>query len=141
MYLDSTYIVKFYVNEPGSDAVRKIIRQADALFTSSLALAEVECAFHRHMRRGSLSRKHVSELLTAFLEHVESGVWNLCPVTDALLKRATLSVNAARESVPIRASDAIHLTTALDLGEREVWSNDRHMLAAAAHFGLSGRSA
>ncbi len=25
-------------------------------------------------------------------------------------------------------------------GEREVWTNDRHMLAAAAYFGLSGRS-
>jgi hypothetical protein len=32
------------------------------------------------------------------------------------------------------------LTTARDAGELEIWTNDRHMLAAAPHFGLKGRS-
>ena len=26
-------------------------------------------------------------------------------------------------------------------GETEIWTNDRHLLAAVAHFGLAGRSA
>jgi hypothetical protein len=38
------------------------------------------------------------------------------------------------------AGDAIHVTTAQDLSEREIWTNDRHMLGAATHFGLVGRS-
>jgi hypothetical protein len=36
--------------------------------------------------------------------------------------------------------DALHLVTAADSGFVEVWTNDRHMLAAAPHFGLVGRS-
>ena len=40
--------------------------------------------------------------------------------------------------VPLRAGDAIHTATAL---ETEIWTNDRHLLAAVAHFGLAGRSA
>jgi predicted nucleic acid-binding protein len=140
VYLDSAYIVKFYVNEPESAAVRNLIAKADVLSSTNLAVAEVTCALHRHMREGSLNRKQISELLAAFLDHIHDGVWNLVPLTDGLLNRTALLVRAMPEGVPLRAADAIHLTTALDLGEREVWTNDRHLLAAAPHFGLLGRS-
>jgi hypothetical protein len=36
--------------------------------------------------------------------------------------------------------DAIHLVTALEASFPEIWSNDRHLLGAAEHFGLRGRS-
>src|SRR5580704_10921618 len=47
---------------------------------------------------------------------------------------------AAPQGLFVRSADAVHLTTAQEAGEREVWTNDRHMLAAAAYFGLSGQS-
>ncbi|HEY6732966.1 MAG TPA: hypothetical protein VI256_04100, partial [Roseiarcus sp.] len=47
----------------------------------------------------------------------------------------------APADVPLRAGDAIHTATALESGETEIWTNDRHLLAAVAHFGLAGRSA
>jgi hypothetical protein len=47
----------------------------------------------------------------------------------------------APADVPLRAGDAIHTATALETGETEIWTNDRHLLAAVAHFGLAGRSA
>ena len=46
----------------------------------------------------------------------------------------------APADVPLRAGDAIHTATALETGETEIWINDRHLLAAVAHFGLAGRS-
>ena len=46
----------------------------------------------------------------------------------------------APADVPLRAGDAIHTATALKTGETEIWTNDRHLLAAVAHFGLAGRS-
>jgi predicted nucleic acid-binding protein len=46
---------------------------------------------------------------------------------------------AAPRDLFIRTADAVHLATAHEIGEREVWTNDRHMLAAAAYFGLAGR--
>jgi predicted nucleic acid-binding protein len=39
----------------------------------------------------------------------------------------------------IRTADAVHLTTAHEIGEHQVWTNDRHMLAAAPWFGMEGR--
>jgi len=46
--------------------------------------------------------------------------------------------DTAAEAVSLR--DAIHLVTAADTGFTEIWTNDRHMLTAAPHFGLVGRS-
>jgi len=40
----------------------------------------------------------------------------------------------------LRAGTPIHTATALETGETEIWTNDRHLLAAVAHFGLAGRS-
>jgi predicted nucleic acid-binding protein len=140
MYLDSAYIAKFYVNERDSTAVREVIRTADSLTSSSWALGEVACSFHRHMREGSLSRDQFRQLLDAFLEHVDRGVWSLIPVSERILRRTAISIGSTAEGIYLRAADAIHLATAQESGDREVWTNDRHMLAAASHFGLIGRS-
>jgi len=140
VYLDSAYIAKFYVNERDSSAVRALIRRADSLVTSAWVSGEVTCAFHRHMREGSLSNAHCRELTRAFMKHVDTGVWSLIPISAALLKRMTTLVSTAPAGVYLRAGDAIHLTTAQEIGETEIWTNDRHLLAAAPHFGLLGRS-
>jgi len=141
VYLDSAYIAKFYVNEIDSAAVRRIIRTAGTRVSSEWALGEVACVFHRHFREGSLKLSHVRQLLDAFEEHVETGVWQLAPVTRSRLQRVISVVRAAPASLFLRAGDAVHLATALDCGEHEIWTNNRHLLAAAAHFGLKGRSA
>jgi predicted nucleic acid-binding protein len=140
MYLDSAYIAKFYVNEPDSPAVRAAIRRAGALVSSAWSLGEVSCALHRHLREGFLDSGQVRELVRAFLEHVDAGVWTLIPVSERVLRRVASSVGSAPPGVYLRAGDAVHLVTAQDIGEREIWTNDRHMLAAAPHFGLVGRS-
>ncbi len=140
MYLDSAYIAKFYVNEPDSKAVRAVVRKAGSLISSAWSVGEVSCALHRHFRQDYLTAEQVRELLHAFLEHVDSGVWTLVPVSERLLRRVSALVDAAPRGVYLRAGDAVHLATAQDVGEREIWTNDRHMLAAAAHFGLAGRS-
>ena len=128
------------MNEPDAPAVRKSIRKATNVCSSSWALAEVTCAFHRHVREGSLSSAQGRELIDLFRIHVETGLWNLRPVTDALLRITVTLIRALPKTVPLRAGDAIHLATALDLGEPAIWTNDRHLLAAATHVGIAGRS-
>ena len=81
------------------------------------------------------------ELTDLFRNHVEAGFWNLAPVTDALLRKTVALIRGLPAGVPLRAGDAIHLATALDVGETEIWTNDRRLLAAAAHVGLEGRTA
>ncbi len=140
MYLDSVYIAKFYLNEPDSGPVRQLISTADQLASSAWALAEVVCAFHRHRREGSLNQEQFQRTLDSFMEHVDAGFWTLALVSDRILRRMALVVNGLPPTVFVRAGDAIHLATAQDNGEREIWTSDRHMLAAAPHLGIRGRS-
>ncbi len=140
MYLDSAYIAKFYVNEGDSKAVRDLIGGAASLVSSAWAVGEVSCVLHRHMRENKLTQRQFRELLDAFLRHAGQEVWTLLPVTSRTLQKMTLLVRSAPAGVYLRAGDAVHLAAAMEAEEREIWTNDRHLLSAAEHFGLSGRS-
>lgn len=140
MYLDSAYIAKYYVNEPDAGAVRSLICGASYICSSSWALTEVTCVFHRHVREGWLSLRQGRELMDLFRRHVEADLWNLAPVSQALQRRTVSMIRALPQDVPLRAGDALHLATALEIGEPEIWTNDRHLLAVAPHFGIAGRS-
>ena len=140
MYFDTSYIAKFYFNEPDSPRVRALVRKPDAIYSSLWALAELHAVLHRHLREGVLSPNEARGLASRFSEHIEHGLWNLIPVNEALLRRTGALMVSAPRDLFLRTADAVHLTTAHEMGERNVWTNDRHMLAAAAYFGLTGRS-
>jgi predicted nucleic acid-binding protein len=145
VYFDTSYLAKFYFNEPESPRVRNLVRKADAIFSSLWAFAEFHAVLHRRVREGagsagSFSAKDARDLAARFSAHLEDGLWTLVPVSEALLRRTSALMVAAPRDVFIRTADAVHLTTAREMGEHDVWTNDRHMLAAAPYFGLAGRS-
>lgn len=141
MYVDSAYFAKFYLNEPDSSRVRSLLATAETVTSSAWAIAEVSCALHRKLREGELEEWQYRELLDAFLEHVDTGFWTLVPISERLLRKVAAMMNTLTADSFLRSGDAVHLATASDLDETEIWSNDRHLLAAAPHFGLVGRSA
>lgn len=140
MYFDTSYIAKFYFNEPESPRVRELVRKADAIYSSLWAFAEFHAVLHRRLREGASSHSDTRDLASRFSEHIEDGLWKLVPVNEALLRRTSALMMSAPRDLFLRTADAVHLTTAHEVGERDVWTNDRHMLAAAAYFGLAGRS-
>lgn len=140
MYLDSAYIAKYYLNESDAEAVRTVILGADTLVSSEWSLLEVKCAFHRHLREGHLTAAQYRELSETFRKHVEDGLWTLIPLNGRLLARVGAALDSLAFSVFLHSGDAVQLISAQEAGEREIWTNDRRMLAAAPHFGLIGRS-
>jgi len=87
-----------------------------------------------------LNIRDARTLAREFAEQTEEGIWKLLPVTETALRNTAASLLSAPGTLFLRAGDALHLQTAHDAGESEIWTNDRHMLAAAPHFGLKGRS-
>ena len=79
-------------------------------------MAEVTAVFHRHIREQSLKLAQGHELMEIFRSHVERDLWNLIPVTDALLRRTATLIRGLPRKIPIRAGDAVHLATALEIG-------------------------
>ena len=140
MYLDTSYIAKLYFNEPESSRVRELVRKADFIYSSLWTLAEFHAVIHGRLREGSLSPGDARDLASLFSKHIEQGLWNLIPVNEALLRRTSALMISAPRDLFIRTADAVHLATAHEAGERDVWTNDRRMLAAAPYFGLTGQS-
>ena len=140
LYLDSTYVAKCYLNDPDSVAVRALVQEATDLWSSSIAVAEVSCAIHRRFREGLLNWNQANSLIAAFYAHLDAGSWNLEPLTGEVLQLIKQRMVKAGRKVFLRAGDAIQLASAHTAGFSEIWSNDRHLLQAASHFGLRGRA-
>ncbi|MDH3523857.1 MAG: type II toxin-antitoxin system VapC family toxin [Acidobacteriota bacterium] len=56
LYLDTSSLVKLYVEEDGSSAVRGLVESASTVATSVIAYPEARGAFARRCREGSLTR-------------------------------------------------------------------------------------
>ena len=139
-YFDAAYIVKLYVTDPDGARVRSVVAAADAITSSALSLAEVSCALHRCIREKTVTSSEASQMRVSFSEDVERGVLRMIPVSDRVLRTVEIMLSTAPSSLFLRAGDAIHLASAQLEGFSEIWSNDKHMLRAAPHFGVKGRS-
>jgi predicted nucleic acid-binding protein len=137
LYLDTSALVKLYVDEPKSEVVKNAVGQADAVATSLLAYAEARAAFARSRREGRFAPQVYRRIVGAFEED-----WNryvAVEVTDALVKAAGLLA----ESRALRGYDALHLASALSLQSRvpvpvSFMAFDRNLMTAARLEGLSG---
>jgi predicted nucleic acid-binding protein len=98
------------------------------------------CLAHREVREGPTTPADAVLRRDLFLDDVSNGVITAIPVTERLLRRVEAVTRALPPAWYLRTSDALHLVTAADSGLTEIWTNDRHMLAAAPHFGLASRS-
>jgi len=139
MYLDSAYIAKFYVNESDSRAVRELIGGADSLVSSHGRWAKL-VAYSTGLcgRTSSLSASSGSCWMRFFVMRAKTSDILAGDVTNASKGRSACA--SAPAGVYLRAGDAVHLAAAMGAEEHEIWTNDRHLLRAAEHFGLSGRS-
>jgi predicted nucleic acid-binding protein len=138
VYFDTAYLLKLYRPEPGSEAVRTLAAQADVLVCSLHGRAELIAAAHRKVREGTATRAHVDALLAQVAADRAAGALDWLPITENHLDRVTATFRRAPSTVYLRAADALHLASAAEAGFVEIYSSDRHLLAAAPLFGLQG---
>jgi uncharacterized protein len=125
VYLDSSALVKFVVAETESEALRQFIRRKKDRVSSTLARVEV-------MRAVRMQSAPVVERARKVLARIR-----LLRIDDGLLDAA-----AAIHPGVLRSLDAIHLASAMALGEDLdcLVTYDRTMSEAASLLGLSVRS-
>lgn len=140
IYLDTAFIAKCYLNEPGAERVRRFARSSDGLCACEVGRLEFFSTVKRHQREGRLTRAEVRVVLSRFQSDDADGVWSWLPVTADLLRAACEAVRNLPVDVPLRALDALHLQCAREEGLGVVHTNDRHMTAAAPHFQLIARN-
>jgi len=138
IYLDASYLVKLYADEPGADEVIGWAEGKGEFACAMHGRLELVSAFKRHQRDGSLTSQRLKALIQLVEKDESSGLIHWLPLTKELIETACQQVRDLPPTVFLRAADALHLTCAADAGLKEVYSHDRHLLAAAPHFGLKG---
>jgi len=138
VYFDSALIAKFYLNEPGREAIRSLARDAGIVVTSGIAVAEVSAAFHRKLREGSVDRDVFDALQGQFQHDLTNGLWRLIGPTEVLLQQVRTLFLRLDSSVFLRSLDALHLITAKAEHFNRIYSNDQHLLSACPSVDLEG---
>lgn len=136
IYFDTSYVAKCYLNEIGSSLVRQLAQSQPALCCSEFGLIEAVTTFHRNWREHRLTKAQLDIVLAQFEADDTAGVWIWLPLTPDLCRKTAARIKRLPASTFIRSGDALHLCSAAENGLPEIYSHDRHLLAAASYFGL-----
>ena len=136
IYFDTAYIVKCYVHEPGSAEVRQLLHGNQTIACCALGRIEFATSILRAVRERRLDARAIETVFAILDEDNQGGIWTWLPLSPSIVDSTLQTLQGLSASVVVRAGDAIHLACAKEHGFREIYTNDRHMIAAAPHFGL-----
>jgi predicted nucleic acid-binding protein len=109
IYLDTSSLVKLYIEEDGSSQIDLLVQSSKFTATSLIAYAEAKAAFSRRFREGAFLLDEYN-----YLKEVFDNDWSrylILNVTEAVIRQAG---NLA-EKHALRWFDYIHLASALTL--------------------------
>lgn len=134
LYLDSSAIIKLYIDEPESADVRAQVKASDVIAASMVAYAEVRAAIARLRRERRLSRSAAAACVDQF--NRDWHTFMTFDVSDALTHEA----GALADRFDLRGFDAIHLATFARILERtdddlEFVAFDQRLKNAARRLG------
>ena len=112
LYLDTSSLVKLYIEEVGSDDVRGLVARAEVIATSMVAYAETRAALARLRRSGDLSPAKF-----AVAKRDVEAQW---PSFLTLEVSAAVSREAGEfaERYALRGFDALHLASFAEIARR-----------------------
>ncbi len=113
VYVDSSALVKAFIDEPGRDELLEILAGATVVATVRLAYVETRAAFARAARERRLTGSEVRSASRALDQR-----WTqlaIVELDDTLAREASSLADAH----PLRASDAVHLAAALSIAADE----------------------
>ena len=135
LYVDTSALVKLYVDETGAPLVRQGVQGADAVATSEIAYVEIRAALARRRRDGALRAGDHRRLLRRL--HTDWPQFLLIALGSSLIRDA----GAIAEQYRLRAYDAVHLASGLVVQQQMAepvtfacW--DRVLAAAATRAGM-----
>jgi uncharacterized protein len=135
LYLDSSALVKRYVQEEGSKAVISRFERGETIHTSVLSFAEVHAVIGRKYREKKLNANEKKKLVDEF-----QADW-LFNLSILELTSATMSaLPSLCEQYSLKSSDAVHLSAAFWLEDAiRVHGKGFEGSGSIVEFGVSDR--
>ncbi len=137
LYLETSNLVKLYVQEADSGDVAKLVSDAEAVATSIVAYAEARAAFARKFQEKGISDEDHKKIKDDLDRDWESIF--VIKLTAAVVR----SAGDLAEKRSLRGFDALHLASALELQKAvplpvRFSSSDARLREAAEKEGLQG---
>lgn len=120
--------------------MRALAESLGRVCCNALGRLEVASVFHRKWREGAFGDAAFKELSAQFDDDCAAGLWTWLPISPALIEVASKAISKLPKTTFLRSADLLHIVSAREHGFKEIYSNDRHLLAAAKHFGVKGKS-
>jgi uncharacterized protein len=129
-FFDSSAFAKRYVEEPGSQTVDSLCREATEVALSVLCVPEIISALMRRVREGLLTRREYADAKQYLSEDIrDATIINLVP-------EVVSSCTKILETSAVRAADALHVACALEWKTELFVSADKRQISAAKRAGL-----
>jgi uncharacterized protein len=106
LFLDTSALVKLYVQETNSNIVEKAVAAASDVVVSQITLAEAVSAFHYRTLKNELSNAEETQIFKQLLE--DWNTFDCVDVNEHVAKEAAVLVR----SRGLRGADAVQLATA-----------------------------
>ena len=140
VYLDTSAVLKRYLNEEGSDVVKELFRDAYRgevkLAFSFWNIGEVMGILDKKLRRGQLSKDEFDFLKKGFLAEVKRftrlGVLEVIPVHSLILADAWKLI----ERYHLYQADALQIVSAKHVEAGTFYTTDKRLHRAAIEEGL-----
>ena len=130
IFFDTSAFVKRYVDEPNSDRVIEICRQADRLILSIICLPEIISTLNRLLRENTISADNYRRTKGMILSNLNDS--DVCILSPEVIRRTLICL----ENNAIGAMDALHIGCALTVNPDLFISSDRRQIIAAQQEGL-----
>lgn len=111
VYLDTSSLVKLYVEEDDSLTIERLVKASTVTATSLIAYAEVRSAFARRFREKAFPAREYKRILSSFGKDWED--YMRIHITEEVVTQA----GDLAEKHGLRGFDAIHLSSAIALRE------------------------
>ena len=135
-YVDTSALVKRYVNEPNSQAFDDFVAASDEEFVLvPLTLVELQSVLTRRLRQRDFDRNYLKRLRSLFDADLRSALWVVQPFPTEAFNDATRLIEQL--DVAVATLDALHIASAAALGCSALATADRQQALAAQRCGLS----
>lgn len=135
IYVDTSALAKWYLNEARSDDVEEYLRHASPVYISLLTKIEMRSLIARRVRERHVDAETQSKVLATFDGDVALGHLVLLPHTvESFL--AAEAMLGTYPNIPLRSLDALHLGVMRAAGIETLATADRVMAQAGAELGM-----
>lgn len=139
VYVDTSALAKWYVNELHSEEFEGFINQVGQGLIARLTVVEFRCLLARRRRAATIDTRQENAAFRAFETDAKDGYWRIEPVHDAHLLTA-LDLLERLRAIPLRTLDAIHLAIARTSKANMIATADKIMADAARLLELETRN-